>query len=320
MGRVDDALQRAAEQRPGTAERAAVVDRHVDDAADEPFPIEMPSRRRLKTTGPAASAVVESAPAADAVAEPAVAGSTVPAFAALLDQVTTEMSHKVVIDSHMAPQAREQYRRLAAALHRAQEQGLKTVMIASAVASEGKTLTAANLALTLSESYKRNVLLIDADFRRPSLHKVFNIKGTPGLMEGLLGAEMRLSLQQVSQRLAILPAGTPTSDPMAALTSPGMKRVIDEARAMYDWVIVDTPPIGLLADANLLAAMLDGTLLVVRAGSTPFSIIKWTADTIGADHLLGVVLNGATQHAAKYGYNYKYHSYTHYQAGPEAGA
>src|SRR5580765_6693524 len=120
MGRVDDALQRAAEQRTGTADRAAVVDRHVDDTADEPFPIEMPSRRRLKPVTPTASTLNESVPAVAEMAPVPPAEPAVPAFAALVDQVTTEMSYKVVIDSHMAPQAREQYRRLAAALHRAQ--------------------------------------------------------------------------------------------------------------------------------------------------------------------------------------------------------
>src|SRR6476646_755890 len=109
MGRVEDALRRAGDS-PSGGDRTAIVERHVDDAADEPFPIEMPNRRRLKQmTTPVTAATVE-APATVAhiveAAVPAAPGeSELPAFAALVTQLTTGMSHKVVIDSHMAPGA-----------------------------------------------------------------------------------------------------------------------------------------------------------------------------------------------------------------------
>ncbi len=176
-------------------------------------------------------------------------------------------------------------------------------MIASAVASEGKTLTAANLALTLSESYRRNVLLIDADLRRPSLHTIFKVRGAPGLNEGLTAAdEPKLPLHDVSPRLTILPAGMPNSDPMAGLTSRRMQSLIDEAREAFDWVIIDTPPVGLLTDANLLASMVDGAVLVIKAGSTPYDLVKRAVDTIGPSKLLGVVLNQAHGALGRYWY------------------
>ncbi len=118
--------------------------------------------------------------------------------------------------------SREQYRRLAAALHHAQEAtGVKVVMIASAVAGEGKTLTAANLALTFSESYQRVVLLIDGDLRRPSLHRMFKIDVESGLTDALGVGRTSRSWPSIelSDRLTILPAGRPNSDPMAGLTS-----------------------------------------------------------------------------------------------------
>jgi receptor protein-tyrosine kinase len=216
----------------------------------------------------------------------------------------------------MAPASREQYRRLAATLHRTQiATGLKVVMIGSAVAGEGKTLTAANLALTFSGSYRRRVLLIDGDLRRPSVHTMFGIDGTPGLSDGLLTSDdnAKLALRHRSAHLAILPAGRPTSDPMAGLTSERMQRLIDEARATFDWVIIDTPPVGLMTDANLLANMADGTLLVVKAGTTPYEAVQRAADAIGRDHLLGVVLNRASREAA-HGYVYGYKYYEQYQA------
>src|SRR5205809_576306 len=115
----------------------------------------------------------------------------------------------------------EQYRRLAAALHHTQlERDTKVLMITSASPGEGKTLTATNLALTLSESYRRNVLLIDADLRRPSIHQMFQLPNVLGLSDGLHSmTEEKLSLIQVSDTLTVLLAGRPDPDPISGLTS-----------------------------------------------------------------------------------------------------
>ena len=137
----------------------------------------------------------------------------------------------------------EQYRKLAATLHHKQaEDGTKVVMIASALAGEGKTLTAVNLALTLSESYGRRVLLVDADFRRPTLHEAFHVPNTSGLNEALAApTERKLTLAEISPRLALLPAGRPNPDPMSGLTSDRMRRIIEDASATFDWVIIRYP-------------------------------------------------------------------------------
>jgi capsular exopolysaccharide synthesis family protein len=240
----------------------------------------------------------------------------------IFDHIDAKLAAKLVVDQQMAAGAREQYRRLAAALHHAQENGgLRVVMIASAVAGEGKTLTASNLALTLSESYQRNVLLIDADLRMPSLHTVFRIPGSPGLVEGLNSeTEPRLPLHQVSARLTILTAGNPSNDPMAGLTSPRMRRLLDEARESFDWVIIDTPPVGLLTDAALLGAMADGTVMVVKAKSTPHDLVKRAIDALGVDRLLGVVLNRADEPHAKYGYKSAYYNSYQTAVSGETGA
>jgi capsular exopolysaccharide synthesis family protein len=195
----------------------------------------------------------------------------------------------------MSPASREQYRRLAAILHDAHNtSGLKVIMVASAVAGEGKTLTASNLALTFSESYHKRVLLIDADLRRPTLHSVFRLDAAMGLGDGLMSqGDTKMLVRQVSPRLAVLPAGRPSSDPMAGLTSTRMRRLLEEARESFDWVILDTPPIMLLPDAHLLASMVEGAVLVVRAGSTPHELIRRSADAIGRPRILGVVLNRA---------------------------
>ena len=202
-------------------------------------------------------------------------------------------AEKVIVSSAMPQALREQYRRLAAALHHAQaESGIRVLMVTSAVPDEGKTLTATNIALTLSESYHRRVLLIDADLRRPSIGDVFQIPKVFGLNEALSSVpERKVSVIQVSQNLSVLTAGAPDPDPMSALTSERMRRLLSEAAAVFDWVVIDTPPVGILTDAKLLGAMADAALLVIRAGKTPAALIQRAVEALGRNRILGVVLN-----------------------------
>jgi protein-tyrosine kinase len=220
-----------------------------------------------------------------------------------------DVPRKTVIDPTVPPASREQYRQLAATLHNAQAaSGVKAVMIASAVPGEGKTLTAANLALTFSESYERRVLLVDADLRKPSLHRLFagEQRHEPGVAG--TGSDWAQHVRQLTPRLGILTRKRPSSAPMAELTSARLRDLIRDARDAVDWIVVDTPPIGLLPDATLLAAVVDGAVLVVKAGSTPFELVKRAVEALDAKKTLGVVLNAATRRTtdARYGYDAYY--------------
>ena len=180
-------------------------------------------------------------------------------------------------------------------------------MICSALGGEGKSLTATNLALTLSESYRRRVLLVDADLRRPSLSQVFELPETAGLSDGLLaGDDRRLPVVQLSSYLTLLPAGRPMPDPMASLSSNRMRHIVGEARDSFDWVIIDTPPIAVLTDASLLGAMVDAAILVVRAGQTPLAAVKKALQTVGRGRVMGVVLN-RVKHEAHPASDYAYY-------------
>jgi capsular exopolysaccharide synthesis family protein len=189
----------------------------------------------------------------------------------------------------------EQFRRLAATLHHAQlVQNTKILMVTSANQGDGKTLTSTNLALTLSESYRRDVLLIDADLRRPSMHEIFRVPNVAGLNEGLKNdGEAKLCALKITSTLTLLPAGRPDPDPMSSLTSNRMRRILQEASARFNWVIIDTAPIGLLADASILGTMVDGVLLVVRAGETSHGAVLKAVEAFGRERILGVVLNAA---------------------------
>jgi protein-tyrosine kinase len=188
----------------------------------------------------------------------------------------------------------EQFRRLAATLHHAQQaSGIRSVMVSSAVPGDGKTLTAVNLALVLAESYRYNVLLIDADLRRPSIPNVVDLGKGSGLSEALRAVkEQKLALVPVTPRLTLLPAGQPIANSIEALTSPRMRQILDEATARFDWVILDAPPVGPTADARLLTQLVGGTLFVIHAGHTQFPDVEKAINALGRDQILGVVLNG----------------------------
>lgn len=310
MSRIEEALRRAAEEGgrdvTPSAEDSAPPPPGQDLAvlAREPFPVELASARRPTSR--------VNAEAEGARNQQERASSSERRRESLFERIDSRLKEKVVADANISPVSREQYRRLAAVLHDAQTNvGLRVIMVASAVAGEGKTLTASNLALTLSESYQKNVLLIDADLRKPTLHQVFTINSALGLTDGLdPSAKAKLTVHQVSQRLAVLPAGRPTSDPMAGLISDRMRRLIEEAKETFDWVIIDTPPIVLLPDANLLAAMADAAVLVIKAHSTPHELVKRASDAIGARRIIGTVLNQAAATAtAGYGYGGYYQDY-----------
>jgi protein-tyrosine kinase len=196
----------------------------------------------------------------------------------------------------------EQFRHLAGALHHAQSNGaLKSLMVTSAVPGDGKTFTALNLALTLAGSYARRVLLIDADLRRPSIDQICGIRNTHGLSEALRSeTEQKLPVFQLVEGLTFLPAGRPDPDPMSGLTSSRLMRILAEAAAQFDWVILDAPPATPLADAGLIGAMVDALLLVVRAGETQARAVEKAIEALGRDRIFGVVLNGVEQASFEY--------------------
>ncbi len=199
---------------------------------------------------------------------------------------------KLVLDRDIEPASLEQYRRLASALEQMQaEAGLKCLMVTSALPREGKTLTVVNLALTLSESYKRRVLLVDADLRRPSVHEVLGVPNDSGLAELLRRPESPMKPIQVSATLSVLLAGRTHGSPIAGLSSDRMRGVLVDAVSRFDWVLVDTPPVGLLTDAQLVARLANGVLFVIGAGVTPCAVAQRSIAEIGAERIVGTVLN-----------------------------
>lgn len=187
----------------------------------------------------------------------------------------------------------EQYRRLAAVLHEEQARDrLAVVMVTSAVPGEGKTLTAVNLALTLSESYARRVLLIDADLRAPSVHSALGIANEAGLSDVLRGKDRELPIRDVTAGLSVITAGRSGLNPLALLSSSRMTEIVRDAATRFDWVLIDTSPVGVLPDAQVIARLVGGVILVIGAGNTPAAAVeRAVAELGGPEAIIGTVLN-----------------------------
>ena len=146
------------------------------------------------------------------------------------------------------------------------------------------------------------------------MQRIFGLSPIGGLTDALKGETDRpMPISQLTDRLFVLPAGRPEADPMSGLTSDRMRRLVAQASAAYDWVIIDTPPVGILPDASLLSAFVDGVLLVIRSGKAPFSIVKRTVEAITHERILGVVMNAIdVVHDRNAGGYYEYYGYGYY--------
>jgi capsular exopolysaccharide synthesis family protein len=194
-------------------------------------------------------------------------------------------------------------------------QPLKTILVTSADVGDGKTSVAANLALFLTQGNKR-VALLDADLRKPNIHKYFNLTNDRGLVDLITRQATPDEVLKVSEdrKLAILTAGETPPNPTELLSSTKMDQLLSKLKEIADYVIIDSPPF-IIADAIALASKVDGVLLVVRPGHTPKPLAYSTMEQlklVGA-RLVGVVLNRIPLHGEDY-YAGKKYLYTYYSS------
>ena len=190
--------------------------------------------------------------------------------------------------------AAEQYRSLRTRIKRAEgNRSMRTIVITSPSKGDGKSLTAANLALTMGQEFQQRILLVDADLRRPTVHRLFGLGDAAGLTDVLMGGvELESVLVNLPEyHLTILPAGTPPSHPAEMLGSSAMRRVLDTLRTRFDRILIDMPPVAPLADLHIVAPQVDGLLMIVRAGMTARPAIERALAGIEASKVLGLVLN-----------------------------
>ena len=239
-----------------------------------------------------------------------------PNLSGLLEQVP-EIPFRTAVDSllidatrpHEAPM--EEFRTLRTRLnHMKTLQPIHSVVVTSPSPAEGKTLSAANLALAQAHLAGNITLLADFDFRRPVIHTLFGIDRSPGVTDYLLG---KVQLHQALKRVAgtnlyILPAGEAVINPLELLNLREVRLLLDRLPSVFNWIVLDSPPLLFAADANLLATMCHGTLLVVRIGHTTIDSVTRAMQSLCNNNVLGIVVNGARRGELYSKYTY-YHSY-----------
>ena len=230
---------------------------------------------------------------------------------------TAAMTQKVAVALGVvdpASAAAEAYRVLRTnILFSSADGGGRAYLVTSAGPGDGKTTTAANLAVALSQNDAR-VLVVDADLRRPVLHTHFELERAPGLSDLIVGScSVAEAIHPTKARgLSVIPSGYLPPNPAELLGSANMKDLTAVLRKRFDWVLFDAPPVLAMADALVLSSLTDGTILVVRADATPLPSVQQAIDHLSGvgGKLTGVVLNGVNFERHSYYYGPYYGDYT----------
>jgi len=210
---------------------------------------------------------------------------------------------------HEAPM--EEFRTLRTRLNHLQGlQPIHNIVITSPSPAEGKSFAAVNLALAEAHLTNNLTLLADFDFRRPIVHNMFQVDRSPGITDYLLGkAKLHEVIKKVSgSNLYIMPAGEAVINPLELLNLAEVRTLLDNLPQLFNWVILDSPPLLFAADANLLSTLCHGTILVVRIGTTTIDSVTRAMQSLCENNVLGIVVNGARRGELYSKYTY-YHSY-----------
>jgi len=325
MGRVYDALKRS----PGPPRQTSDSIRQNGDSGNVLYPAwpgdgqSHPWERAAFTGVPSAFDSASTAHTTQATGGPALPGGTASRDAgATLGAVGSARAvkfstrevltarvepHLVAITDPRSPEC-EQFRSLRTRLLQAGEREHKRAfVITSAGVGEGKTLTALNLAWLMAQTDGATALVIDADLRQPCAAEYLGISAGFGLSEVLTG-ETKLAQAILKLRpsgLHLLPGGAAREDVAELLSGPRFGNLLSEARKMFDYIIIDAPPLGVFTDANLLINRADSALLVVRASATRYSVVERLLEQLPRERLLGVVLNRAETKPAATDYYYQ---------------
>jgi capsular exopolysaccharide synthesis family protein len=324
MGRVFDALRRAAELDSKKREHRA----RPSDAQARAEEIESLLQRSEIFSSQARepqlfSASAEHADVATAIGSALpengwasrVAGATVDAersarvasFPALDVSAARADQHLIAITQPQSPEC-EQFRSLRThVLHAGEKRQVQAVVITSAGVLEGKTVTAINLAWLLAQTDGVRALLIDGDLRRPCALSYLGLDRRPGLSEVLAGeAELDATIVRLEPAgLYLLPGGSERNDVAEMLSGPRFSSVLAEVRRMFDYIVIDAPPLGIFTDATVLINRADAALIVVRAGYTRYSLLDRLLEPLPRERLLGIVLNGVDETLDEHSYYYR---------------
>lgn len=202
----------------------------------------------------------------------------------------------------------EAYRGLRTSLeYSSVDKKLKSLVITSSNPGEGKSTVSSNLAFILSQGGKK-VIVVDADLRKPTIHKKFRVDNREGLTEILIGKKnINEVSKKIDENIYVITAGKKTPNPAEMVSSKAMEELIEILKKKYDYVIIDTPPVRTISDGVILAAKADGVVLVVRAGKTKSAdIVKGYKELEKVKaNIVGSVLNAVDN--KRHGYYYYYY-------------
>jgi protein-tyrosine kinase len=307
MSRIHEALKKAEQ------ERAAIV-----TAETEMAPLQAESATATATAEPVrnAEAPLQSGDILSRTVLPTTGSGQYLRFDDLRARCAHPVWHldphvNVFVNADTSAQGSEQFRTLRSRLYQMRSnQPLRTLLVTSSIPTEGKTFVTNNLAQAIIRQPDRRALIIDADLRRSRLHVPLGAPSSPGLTDYLRGTADIVSIIQQGHEgnLCFIPGGDEVTNPSELIANGRMKMLLDRLAPIFDWIILDSPPCLLVADASILADLCDGVLLVARAGVTPAATAQRACQELRGRNVVGVVLN-AMQDSHKYHSDYYYYGY-----------
>lgn len=309
MSQIFDALQRAEAERDGPRNAPASDASELLERAERQVTHRREALVSFDIVGasapegedlpedPAASREVSVATLVEALSEPMQADAEKNARLLELFQtveLAPESGERLVSLREGANPAAEAFRLLAVRLrHRRKEIQLRKLLITSTIPDEGKSVVSANLSCALAAGLRQKVLLVGGDIRRPSLGRIFGLNPMPGLCELLEGSQnLASSVYQIREAgIWVLPAGKIKGNALEILQSNKLPILMEQLGALFDWVVIDSPPILPLADTSLWARMADGILLVARPGVTKKRLLQKGLEAIDQKKVVGALLN-----------------------------
>jgi len=298
MSRIHEALKKAEQERAASQGGTAQPSFTSSTAAETPTGMteELPpiSEGRSAASSPYASAM------------PSFASPfSLDALLARCPQVQWKPDEKTMLffSGDDAARGTEEFRTLRSRLYHMREKiALKKILVTSALPKEGKSFTSANLAGVLVRQHGRRVLLIDGDLRGPRLHTMLGTAASPGLSDYLQGKSDEFSVMQrgAMENLFFIPSGEQISDPAELVANGRLRFLLQRVEALFDWIIIDSPPAVPVSDASVLAKACDGVLMVVRSNATPVDMARRARQEFPDQALVGVVLNGTDSDSIPY--------------------
>jgi protein-tyrosine kinase len=299
MSRIHEALKKAEQERAAVqaADRMTPQVEQADAAGSQPMNVPANGGERLVRTATMAP----------------------PSSFLRFDDLRTHCAHpewhldpnvNVFFNSSLSEHGAEQFRTLRSRLYQLRSgQQLRTLLVTSSITGEGKTFVTSNLAQAIVRQPDRRVLIIDADLRCSRLHVPLGAPCSPGLTDYLRGEANEMTVIQHGQdgNLCFIAGGNEVTNPSELLSNGRLKTLLDRVTPVFDWVILDSPPCLPVADASVLADLVDGVLMIVRAASTPSESAQRAVQELRGRNVIGVVLN-ALDEASAYG-SYYYTGY-----------